>query len=832
LNKSTSISAGGFEMVDMLAAALDYAKRGVPVFPTDPGSKHPLTPHGFKDASFDEKQIRAWWAQWPNAMIGMPTGTRTNTFVFDVDLDPAKGIDGPKSLAELTAKHGSLPPTLSSKTPRGGTQFFFLWNGADIRNSSSKIGAGLDIRGEGGYVVLPPSVRADGTPYQWHDESACPVEAPQWLIDKILKRSPRDKVWARRALEEECAAVTAAPPGTRNDRLNTAAFNLFQLVASGALDENDVISELYTAAILCGLVEDDGEEAAWKTIYSGANAGRVRPRYRPTNSSSNGGGQPILITATPSTGNASGAASPAAPSGSPGPAPSPIPSPTPSPAAPTLPKILLIEGKLPEIIDEAEAALIAAKLHIYQRGDLVVRPIKLRLKAANSRDTFAWELVPVTKPYAVETFTRVARFEKMDHRVGGFVPKNCPDLVAETYLSRAGHWRIPILLGIINTPFLRVDGSLCERPGYDRASALLFIPERQSFPAIPNAPTREQALEALNYVDAALLAEFPFVQKVDRAVMLSALLTAFDRRSMATAPLHGFTSPTHGTGKSLLVDIISMLTAGQPAPVIAQGRNEEELEKRLGSALLCSDQIISIDNCLRELTSDFLCQALTQQQLKIRVLGYSRHVNTPITSTFFATGNNLTIGNDLTRRTLLCQLDAEVERPELRSFRSNVVEVVHAERGRLVCAALTILRAWHVARMTIGVDPLGSFEDWSYRIRQPLLWLDQPDPCDSIEAVRENDPFRAELGTVLMQWKEKLGVGAKHTVQQVIARAVPDPDFYGALMMVAASKQGGGISNDRLGRYLGRNNGKIVGRLKLMKVGNVHGYLLWSVINV
>jgi putative DNA primase/helicase len=204
----------------------------------------------------------------------------------------------------------------------------------------------------------------------------------------------------------------------------------------------------------------------------------------------------------------------------------------------------------------------------------------------------------------------------------------------------------------------------------------------------------------------------------------------------------------------------------------------------------------------------------------------------PITSTFFTTGNNLVIGNDLTRRALLCQLDAGVERPELRSFKSNVLEVIRVDRGKLVCAALTILRAWHLARTAIGVDPLGSFEDWSYRIRLPLLWLDQADPCDSLKVVRENDPSRSELNTVLMQWKEKLGLDKQHTVQQIIARAVVDPDFYGALMAVAAPRQGTGISNDRLGRYLARNNGKIVGRLKLAKVGNVHGYLLWSVIEI
>src|SRR5262249_3147548 len=184
-----------------------------------------------------------------------------------------------------------------------------------------------------------------------------------------------------------------------------------------------------------------------------------------------------------------------------------------------------------------------------------------------------------------------------DGRAGAYVPKNCPDRVAEVYLSRAGGWRIRVLLGIVNTPFLRADGSLCERPGYDQASALLFDPEKQSFPTISIAPTLEQSKEALKYLDDTLLSEFPFVEKIDRSVALSGIFTAFDRRAMATAPLHGYTSPTAGTGKSLLVDLASILITGEIAPVISQGKNEEELEKRLGAALISGDAIISLDNC-------------------------------------------------------------------------------------------------------------------------------------------------------------------------------------------------------------------------------------------
>ena len=105
-------------------------------------------------------------------------------------------------------------------------------------------------------------------------------------------------------------------------------------------------------------------------------------------------------------------------------------------------------------------------------------------------------------------------------------------------------------------------------------------------------------------------------------------------------------------------------------PVIAQGRTEEELEKRLGAALLAGDIAISIDNCDHPLESVFLCQALTQRKLNIRVLGKSKNVETPVNATIFATGNNLVIAGDLTRRSLRCGMDAQCERPEAAHIRS------------------------------------------------------------------------------------------------------------------------------------------------------------------
>jgi len=91
-------------MADILAAALNFARRGIPVFPVSAKSKKPLTLHGFKDATTDEAQVRAWWTKRPKAMIGIPTGPRSKMWLFDVDIDPAEGIDGPKELVKLTTQ--------------------------------------------------------------------------------------------------------------------------------------------------------------------------------------------------------------------------------------------------------------------------------------------------------------------------------------------------------------------------------------------------------------------------------------------------------------------------------------------------------------------------------------------------------------------------------------------------------------------------------------------------------------------------------------------------------------------------------------------------------
>jgi hypothetical protein len=280
----------------LLQAALDYAERGWHIFPADPATKGPLVDNGFYDASIDPAVITAWWTEWPCAMIGMRCGPESGVWLLDLDVDDGKGINGVEQFFDLAAGR-LLPETIKSKTPRGGVHLLFKW--ADgVKNSAGELGPGIDTKGEGGCCILPPSQRSDGR----HYETLCnvypdPPEAPSWLLELVLAQpkketaqrvepSPRPRTtngggnaYARAALAAEADRVASAAVGQRNAALNTAAFSLGQLVASGVLDENAVRARLTDAA--AGLAKDDGADSVEKTISSGLAAGLQQPRQIP-----------------------------------------------------------------------------------------------------------------------------------------------------------------------------------------------------------------------------------------------------------------------------------------------------------------------------------------------------------------------------------------------------------------------------------------------------------------------------------------------------------------------------------------------------------------------
>jgi hypothetical protein len=286
----------------MLASALDYASVGWHVIPLhhpleDGGCscrrncespyKHPRTRNGLDDATTDEATIQRWWGRGPWSNIGIVTGARSGIVVLDVD-----GPEGLDNWDELEQRHGSTPSSFLVTTPRGGIHLYLAHPGRRVPNSAGKLARNVDVRGDGGYVVAPPSRSAGGRGWRqwtgagcegWVDGTAELVPMPEWISPPALDRQRPSTLrraggssYARTALDAECGQVALASVGQRNDTLNRAAFKLGTLIGAGEIDAEVVAERLLEAARRAGL----GDEEADATLASGLSKGMAHPRKR------------------------------------------------------------------------------------------------------------------------------------------------------------------------------------------------------------------------------------------------------------------------------------------------------------------------------------------------------------------------------------------------------------------------------------------------------------------------------------------------------------------------------------------------------------------------
>src|SRR5262245_8148284 len=245
--------------------------------------KHPLgslVPHGLDQATADQVLIRRWWAACPEANLGLVTGAVRGLVVDDVD-----GEEGVASLRSLVDRHARFQAAWA-RTGSGGWHGYLDHPGQEVPNSAGRLGPKLDVRGDGGYVVAPPSLHASGRRYRWlHGLPDQLPAVPGWMVELLLPPPPAPprpirlaqvglKPYVLAAIEGEAREVAAAPAGQRNDRLNLAAYRLGQLVGAGLVWEASVTEVLRLAAQAAGL----GEREALATIRSGLRAGVRHPR--------------------------------------------------------------------------------------------------------------------------------------------------------------------------------------------------------------------------------------------------------------------------------------------------------------------------------------------------------------------------------------------------------------------------------------------------------------------------------------------------------------------------------------------------------------------------
>jgi putative DNA primase/helicase len=518
--------------------------------------------------------------------------------------------------------------------------------------------------------------------------------------------------------------------------------------------------------------------------------------------------------------------------------------------APTdAPVIKVIAGELHITATASEDALLASGLPIFQRGDGLVQPVTREVPASRGRMALAAGLGEMNVYSLIDAMCATAEYEKFDARSEEWTRMNPPANVAQIVLSRVGKWRFPVIAGIITTPTLRPDGTLLTAPGYDAATRLYHVadPSLRLHPEVhsPNRGSAERALKVL--LD--LLGEFVFVKtaesgkpdlEISKAVALSALITPTVRGAMSVAPLTAVNAHAPGSGKTFLIDLVSLITTGRPCPVITAAPDEAETEKRIAGLLLAGYPIVSIDNCNGELGGDLLCQAIERPLIRIRRLGGSDITEIESSVTMFATGNNLRVRGDMVRRSLVAELDPQVERPELREFKHDPVAAILADRGKYVSACLIIVRAYILAGSPGKMSAIASFEGWSDLVRSALVWLGCADPALSMEAAREDDPELSELREVLSVWFGALksdGFTTKEVADKIHKRLptkmgeptdFEHPELRDVLLRVAGTQ--GVLNTRRLGLWLLSKSGRIVSNQRFVKAGKVSGGALrWAV---
>lgn len=307
-----------------LDIALSFAAANIPVFPcraapeevidhatgevVTVGAKTPLVGSGFKGATKSERIVRILFGErHPGAMVGIPTGEQLGAWVLDVDVhkdDDGNVINGYETLAALEAKNGELPKTATAKTAGGGEHRYFRYV-PGVRNRG-RLGAGLDVRGSGGYVIAPGSRTAAGQEYIWldHDGDGMPplADAPQWLLDLVLPQAPArtaggdyhyeagsNTAYVERAVEAELRELASTAQGGRGEAVNRSAFSLGTLVGAGALSRQEAEAGLFDAAYANGVVAKDGEKEVRAKIRRGLDAGIKQPREIPEPSFSDDG---------------------------------------------------------------------------------------------------------------------------------------------------------------------------------------------------------------------------------------------------------------------------------------------------------------------------------------------------------------------------------------------------------------------------------------------------------------------------------------------------------------------------------------------------------------
>jgi hypothetical protein len=373
-----------------------------------------------------------------------------------------------------------------------------------------------------------------------------------------------------------------------------------------------------------------------------------------------------------------------------------------------------------------------------------------------------------------EVLTDVANWQQFKPDAEGkfkLVPAHPPTWSIRAVLARK-HWpKIRYLLGVIECPTLRPDGSVIESAGYDQTTGLLYVPG-MTFPKLPARPSREDARTAADSLFE-IVRDFPFKKDPDggsdhKAAWLAALLTPLGRFLIdGPCPLFLLESNVSGAGKSKLCDLVAVIVTGREMTRTGYYHDAVEMDKQITATALAGDRIVLFDNLDNggRLGNSSLDRALTGRTYRGRVLGKLEMTpDLDLITVFYCTGNNPSLCGDVVRRIIPCRLESPMERPEERddfTIKScqcgcygDLIAHVKRARGRLVVSTLTILRAYILAgKPAQALKPI-DFPAWSGLIRNAVFWATGIDPAAGRKDLSDSDPDRQSCATLAAGWLE------------------------------------------------------------------------------
>ncbi len=517
-----------------------------------------------------------------------------------------------------------------------------------------------------------------------------------------------------------------------------------------------------------------------------------------------------------------------------------------------------------EVNDQALRVLAAAESNLFERGGVMVQVVKPGCVdpgnanpeavsvAAPANDDGRERMLrpsgtpvarPVQEPRLREMLTRRCEFVHLRQGKSGVEPRpvHPPQWLVRALLGRSAWPELPALEGVVEGPVLRADGSVLQTPGYDPASGLFYSPGAHFHP-VPESPSSREVEDALLLLRETVC-DFPFQgDDLHFAAWLAALLTPLARTAFeGPAPLSLIDANVPGAGKSLLADVASTILTGRPAARMSYSRDEEELRKAITGIALEATQLVLIDNVSGVFGSATLDRALTAHTWRDRLLGSNEQVEIPLQVTWMATGNNVVLAGDTPRRCLHVRLDSPEERPERRTrFRHpRLLSWVRRERGRLLPAAITLLRAYvEAGRPDQGLPGWGSYESWSDVVRSAIVWLELPDPAETRDDL--DTGVGAEIGLIgdlIAGFDELLAdLGGSATAREIVGRLAQaeTQDRYKTLRGVLAElfprlKKGELPTASKLAFKLRTFRGRVVAGASIDRGAKSHRGVSWTV---